>query len=123
MSGDGLNGLLFSILLSLQFGLQPMLTSRFTAEGVSKSSMIIASEFGKILIASLSLLTENIEIRRKLYYNWNLLESLRLAMIPALTFTLQNHLLQNGYALIDSVTFNLLNQAKVRLHPRSSFLC
>lgn len=115
MSSDKQKSLLYCSLLALQFGLQPMIASRFTASGVSKSSVVIATELGKILIAIFTFVGESSTERQKIIETWSFKNSLMVAALPATLYAIQNVLVQHGYQLLDSMTFNLLNQTKVRL--------
>jgi len=56
ITGDGKKGLLYCVLLALQFGFQPMIARKFTNPGVSKTSVVIATEFSKIVISLISIL-------------------------------------------------------------------
>lgn len=112
MSSDAKKAVFFCCLLAMQFGLQPMIASRFTASGVSKSSVVIATEMGKIIIAMFAFMGESGEEREKVYKKWTLLDSLKVAALPATLYAIQNLFVQYGYALLDSMTFNLLNQTK-----------
>ena len=47
----------YMFLLMLQFGLQPMLTRKFTSRSASKSSIIIAQESLKFVLAMFMLIT------------------------------------------------------------------
>lgn len=100
-------------LLALQFGLQPLIASRLTPPGVSKSSIVIATEITKIIIAAVTLMGESSEERKQLFRSWNFIDSLKAAAIPATLYAIQNLAVQYGYVLLDSMTFNLLNQTKV----------
>jgi hypothetical protein len=113
MSSDRAKALFYSSLLALQFGLQPLLTTKFTAAGVSKSSMVIGAEIAKILIAIVTLAPT--ASKDRLISSWKLQESLYYAAVPAVLYAVQNLLVQFGYTLLDSMTFNLLNQTKVCL--------
>lgn len=89
-----------------------MIANRFVAPGVSKSSIVIASELGKIAIAFVSFFGEKEEEKEKVYKSWSLIDSLKVAAVPATLYAIQNLLVQYGYTLLDSMTFNLLNQTK-----------
>ena len=110
--------LLYCSLLALQFGLQPILASRYTASGVSKSSIVIATEIGKIIIAFISIITGPKEDRQRIARSWNWLDSLKVAALPATLYAIQNVFVQYGYVLLDSMSFNLLNQTKVLHHNK-----
>ena len=49
--------LFYMFLLMLQFGLQPMLTSKFTSRSASKSSIIMVQETLKFVLAMFMLIT------------------------------------------------------------------
>ena len=66
MSTNTQLSLFYCSLLALQFGLQPILASKFTASGVSKSSVVIATELGKIIIAFISIASGSKEDRNKI---------------------------------------------------------
>ena len=100
------------MLLAFQFGLQPMIASRFTASSVSRTSVVIGTEMGKIIIAFFSIMTEPLEAQRKVLEGWTLADSLKVAALPATLYAIQNLFVQYGYVLLDSMTFNLLNQTK-----------
>lgn len=110
---DKQKALFYCSLLALQFGLQPLISTTFTAKGVSKSSVVIFTEVGKILIAVSSISFESKESKVKLRKSWSLSNSLYFAALPATLYAIQNLLVQFGYTYIDSMTFNLLNQTKV----------
>jgi len=65
MSENGQKSLIFCSLLALQFGLQPIIATRFTASGVSKSSIVIVTEITKIVIAALSVLAHQRRSERR----------------------------------------------------------
>jgi hypothetical protein len=112
-SSNNRKALIFCGLLALQFGLQPLLASRFTAPAISRSSVVVATEFTKIIIATVYLMFEPAAVWEKTISNWSLLDSLKIAALPATLYAIQNLMVQYGYQLLDSMTFNLLNQTKV----------
>lgn len=103
---------MYCVLLAFQFGLQPMIASRFTGSSVSRTSVVIGTELGKIIIAFISIMTEPLEAQRKVLEGWTLTDSLKVAALPATLYAIQNLFVQYGYILLDSMTFNLLNQTK-----------
>lgn len=115
MSTQKFRSMLYCGLLALQFGLQPIISNKFTGTGVSKSSIIIATEVFKILISAFSILTGPKTEIDKIIENWTLLDSLKIAALPATLYAIQNLFVQHGYMYLDSMTFNLLNQTKVPL--------
>lgn len=116
MDENSRNALFYCSLLALQFGLQPMIANKFTGQGVSKTSVVIATEIFKIFVALFSVLTSSGELE-KIRSSWSISDSLRVAALPAALYAVQNVCVQYGYVLLDSMTFNLLNQTKVRHHP------
>ena len=113
MTSNNQKAVIYCSLLALQFGLQPILASRFTASGVSKSSVVIATEVVKIIIAFISIITGPKEDRQRIVRSWNWMDSLKVAALPATLYAIQNVFVQYGYVLLDSMSFNLLNQTKV----------
>lgn len=107
------NALFYCTLLALQFGLQPMIASKFTPAGVSRSSVVIATELCKIVLATFSFLTGSSAEWEKIRETWTLIDSLKVSALPATLYAIQNLFVQYGYVLLDSMTFNLLNQTKV----------
>ena len=110
---DSSQALLYCVLLAFQFGLQPMVASRFTSSDISKTSVVVGTELGKIIIAFASILSEPSNAREKIFGNWTLYDSVKVAALPATLYAIQNLFVQHGYVLLDSMTFNLLNQTKV----------
>lgn len=100
-------------LLALQFGLQPLLSSRFTGLSVSKASVVIGTEIAKIIIAAVFIFLEPAGERQKIWSSWSIMDSLKVAALPATIYAIQNVLVQYAYEYLDSMTFNLLNQTKV----------
>jgi hypothetical protein len=122
MDDDSKRSLFYCTLLAVQFGLQPILASRFTANDISKSSVVIATELGKMAIAFLAIFTGSKAERELIWKHWSIMDSLKVAALPATLYAIQNLLVQYGYVLLDSMTFNLLNQTKVKSIPRHSYL-
>lgn len=78
--------------------------------------IVIVTESSKIIIAFLSILCFHSSLERKnIFQNWNIIESFRVAGLPAILYAIQNILIQYGYLYLNSLTFNLLNQTKVML--------
>jgi UDP-sugar transporter A1/2/3 len=109
---DSSKAIFYCALLALQFGLQPLLASSFTSPNVIKSSVVISTEIGKIIIGAISLLVEPRSVREDIKEHWSLLDSLRVAALPATLYAIQNLMIQYGYQLLDSMSFNLINQTK-----------
>jgi hypothetical protein len=105
--------LFYCSLLALQFGLQPMIANKFTPKEVSKTSVVITTEIFKILVAGFSISSSSSAEWEKIRETWSISNSLKVAALPAALYAIQNICVQYGYVLLDSMTFNLLNQTKV----------
>ncbi len=105
---------LYCGLLALQYGLQPFLTKRFTPPGVAKSSIVIASEMAKVVIVASSFAGVSHREMNYILKDWTVLDSLIASAVPAILYAVQNLLLQHAYTQLDSMTFNVINQTKVR---------
>ena len=90
LSGDGGKSFLYCSLLALQFGLQPMIASRFTNSDVSKSTVVIATEIGKIGIAAVAIATEPSAVQQKIFSAWSIKSSITQAALPAILYAIQN---------------------------------
>mmetsp|Transcript_20230 Transcript_20230/g.29047 ORF Transcript_20230/g.29047 Transcript_20230/m.29047 type:complete len:332 (+) Transcript_20230:188-1183(+) len=109
---DNSLALLFSILLAVQFGLQPIISSTFIRNDINKTSIVIGTEITKIVIATLSISFYSSAEREKVFSGWSISDSLKVAALPATLYAIQNVLVQYGYQYLPSMTFNLLNQTK-----------
>jgi UDP-sugar transporter A1/2/3 len=81
---------------------------------ISKTTIVVATELSKILIAT-GIISSNPTMAnetKKVIKNFNFIESLKLAAIPATLYAIQNLLNQHAYQLLDATTFNLMNQTK-----------
>ena len=132
MNQNTMNAIFYSGLLALQFGLQPILSNRFLFffsfsflfnssslfrfhPMLNKSLVVILTEIFKIFIAILLIFLCYTKIERQnILKDWNLFESFQAAGLPAILYAIQNVLIQYGYLYLNSLTFNLLNQTKVR---------
>ena len=104
----------YCVLLALQFGLQPTLVKTFTPNSISKKTIVITTEVSKILITVASLVgASSKKERAEIFKDWTIKDSLKQAAVPAILYALQNVLTQYGYSMLDSMTFNLLNQTKI----------
>ena len=100
-------------MLALQFGLQPLIASKFTNKTVSRTSIVLATELEKIVVAIVSISFGSSAMRQKIRSGWSVSSSFQLAALPALLYAIQNLMVQYSYTYVDSMTFNLLNQTKV----------
>lgn len=112
MPSDNAKAVFFCFLLALQFGLQPLIASRFINSNVSKSSIVFCTELEKIVIAVVSISMSPLEVKEKILNEFSVSSSFLLVALPAALYTIQNVMIQYSYTFIDSMTFNILNQTK-----------
>ncbi|XP_044469287.1 UDP-N-acetylglucosamine transporter ROCK1-like [Mangifera indica] len=103
--------LLFSILLALQYGSQPLISKRCVRREVIVTTSVLTCELAKVICALFLMAKEG--TLRKLFNNWTLVGSLTASGLPAAIYALQNSLLQISYKNLDSLTFSMLNQTKI----------
>ncbi|TYG43977.1 hypothetical protein ES288_D11G061500v1 [Gossypium darwinii] len=101
----------YSILLTLQYGAQPLISKRFTRREVIVTSSVLICEIAKVACAII-LMAKDGSIKR-LAKEWTLMGSLTASGLPAAIYALQNSLLQISYRNLDSLTFSMLNQTKI----------
>lgn len=102
--------MMYMVLLTVQFGLQPMLTHRFTPKSVCKSTVILIQELVKFFLAmTILILSGEFSIAIK---GWSINSWFRVAVVPAILYTIQNTAALTAYQNLDGVTFNVLNQTK-----------
>eukprot|EP01038_Epipyxis_sp_PR26KG_P012046 gene12046-16120_t len=104
--------ILLSSLLALQFGLQPLISNQY-CKNVSKTSIVMVTEIEKVLFAIVSYSRLSDNDKSKLCSSWSIQESIRIAALPAVLYSIQNILLQYGFSYLDPTTFNVLNQTKL----------
>jgi len=104
-------------LLSLQFGLQPLLVRRFTPASINKSTVIFTQEIIKLVISIYAYLGSTTREQRGT--DWgdggrpNLVaRQLAIAGLPAALYCVQNLVSLLAYQNLDPVAFNVLNQTK-----------
>ncbi|VFQ61952.1 unnamed protein product [Cuscuta campestris] len=102
---------LFSLLLTLQYGAQPLISKRFVRREVVVTSSVLACEAFKVTFALILISKEG--SLKKLLRHWTLVGSLTASGLPATIYALQNSLLQISYKNLDSLTFSILNQTKL----------
>eukprot|EP01062_Namystynia_karyoxenos_P075886 TRINITY_DN7367_c0_g1_i1.p1 TRINITY_DN7367_c0_g1~~TRINITY_DN7367_c0_g1_i1.p1 ORF type:complete len:348 (+),score=101.86 TRINITY_DN7367_c0_g1_i1:98-1045(+) len=102
---DDLAATVYMALVSLQVGLQPLLTQR-CATGVSKESLVLAENALKIL-CSLAIVPGGTLV------SWSVSESMRIVAAPACVYALSGLMKLHSYRHCDGVTFNLVNQTKL----------
>lgn len=102
---------IYLLLLTLQYGAQPLFSKRFVGKEVIVTSAVLACEVVKVLCALILLAKEG--SLKKLFNQWSLISSLTASGLPAAIYALQNSLLQISYRNLDSLTFSILNQTKL----------
>ena len=96
---------------AVQFAMQPLLTRWYAPPNLPKAEMVLACELLKGVLA-LAMLVSSGKLRTATR-GWTLGESVRIAAAPAALYAVQNVLIQIGYANLDGITFNVLNQSKI----------
>jgi len=95
-------------LLSIQFGLQPTITRRFTPDGVCRSTVVLMQEVLKFCFAFLMLKISG--TKQSAVAGWTPSQWIRVAFVPAALYALQNMAALQAYQHLDSLTFNVLNR-------------
>ncbi|MCD9637787.1 CDC42 binding protein kinase [Datura stramonium] len=101
----------YSMLLTLQYGAQPLISKRFVRREVIVTSSVLTCEVVKVICAVILMAKEG--SLKKIYREWTLFGSLTASGLPAAIYALQNSLLQISYKNLDSLTFSILNQTKL----------
>ncbi|KAK9949595.1 hypothetical protein M0R45_005112 [Rubus argutus] len=102
---------LYSILLALQYGAQPLISKRFIRREVIVTSSVLTCEIAKVVCALIFMARDG--SLKKVYKEWTFLGALTASGLPAAIYALQNSLLQISYKNLDSLTFSMLNQTKI----------
>ncbi|KAL8199618.1 hypothetical protein R6Q57_013186 [Mikania cordata] len=102
---------LYSLLLTIQYGAQPLISKRCIGRNVIVTSSVLACEMVKVICA-LVLMAKDGSLNKALK-EWTLIGSLSASGLPAAIYALQNSLLQISYRNLDSLTFSMLNQTKL----------
>ena len=99
------------VLLALQYGTQPFLTSRFLSRaGCDSRAVVLVTELAKAALCACSLgLQRSPAGRRRVRAARDVLQT----AAPAACYLVQNLAMQRAYADLDSLTFNCLNQTKL----------
>lgn len=103
--------LLYSVLLSLQYGAQPLISKRCIRREVIVTSSVLTCEVAKVVCALFFMAREG--TLKKAFKEWTLIGALTASGLPAAIYALQNSLLQISYRNLDSLTFSILNQTKI----------
>ncbi|CAA7025246.1 unnamed protein product [Microthlaspi erraticum] len=110
-SNMGPKVLFYSMLLTLQYGSQPLISKRCIGREVIVTSSVLTCEIVKVVCA-LVLMARDGSLKG-LSKEWTLMGSLTASGLPAAIYALQNSLLQISYRSLDSLTFSILNQTKI----------
>ncbi|MCO5558268.1 hypothetical protein L7F22_011847 [Adiantum nelumboides] len=112
--------LIYMVLLSFQYGAQPLLSKRFSGKDVIVSSAVISCEWAKVSFALIFMAWDG--TLWSLGKEWTFSGALIASGLPAAMYALQNSLLQLGYRHLDSLTFSMLNQSKLLFTALFMFL-
>ncbi|KAL2630860.1 hypothetical protein R1flu_015546 [Riccia fluitans] len=99
------------LLLTLQYGAQPLLTQHFSGRSVIMTSVVLATELIKIFVAVVALTFEGkLDSLKK---EWSFADAMKGSALPATIYAVQNSLIQLAYRHLDSLTATMLNQTKL----------
>eukprot|EP01084_Bolivina_argentea_P248243 415217_1 len=98
-------------LVSFQVGIQPFLTEKYVPRNGIKSSIVIIQEIVKAICCFIVLIVSGNLFN--VMSQWTYHSSLRVALIPAIIYCLQNVLAYYAYLQLDPLTYNLINQSKI----------
>jgi len=101
--------LFFMGLLALQFGIQPIVTKKFTSPEIIKSTVIFTQEIVKLLIAMMGITLNSSSSWKDVTNGWTIGSWLRLALLPATIYLIQNLCSLLAYQNLDAITYNVLN--------------
>ncbi|KAL7488432.1 hypothetical protein ACHAW6_014017 [Cyclotella cf. meneghiniana] len=98
-------------LLALQFGIQPSVTKRYTSPEIIKSTVIFLQELVKLILAAVGISLSS-DGWAKVTAGWTVSSWLRLSLLPAMIYLVQNMCSLLAYQNLDAITYNVLNQTK-----------
>ena len=98
--------------LAAQYGAQPLLVRAFVRTEVSRASLVLATEACKATLA-VAMLCARGSFRDEIKHSVAHGRGVAFAALPAVLYAVQNVLSQYGYANLDGVSFNCLNQSKL----------
>ncbi|XP_024540194.1 CMP-sialic acid transporter 5-like [Selaginella moellendorffii] len=101
----------YMALLALQYGIQPIISKRYSGKEVIISTTVLGCEIAKTVFALVFMFLDGSIWR--LHKEWNAIDALTASALPAGIYAVQNTLLQLSYRHLDSLTFSLLNQTKL----------
>jgi solute carrier family 35 (UDP-sugar transporter), member A1/2/3 len=121
-------------LLALQFGIQPVLTRKYTSKEATRSTVVLTQELVKFFMALAMLrITNGYRVATKgsvsrapperqltrafclsglMMIDWCLRSWLVVALVPAALYSIQNLAALTAYQNLDALTFNVINQTK-----------
>jgi len=108
---SGWEGVLYMVLLAIQFGFQPFFTVRFTRKEIPNITIVFVTELLKLL-SCFAILVSSGSLSSS-WKEWKWRESFVVAAIPSLLYALQNVVNQSAYRNLDPIVFNLINQTKL----------
>ncbi|CAL1136426.1 unnamed protein product [Cladocopium goreaui] len=114
------NGLGYLTIISIQFGVQPLLVKQFIDKQCMTSSVVLCAEMAKVVGCLFIMFSD--ETGKRCFSNWKMQDCLVAAGIPSVTYLIQNYCVQVAYQNLDGVVFNVLNQSKVLFTALFSFL-
>lgn len=106
-----LQAIISMALLALQFGIQPSVTKKYTSPEIIKSTVIFLQEVVKLVIAVVGISISS-DGWSKVVKGWSVESWLRLSMLPATIYLVQNMCSLLAYQNLDAITYNVLNQTK-----------
>jgi len=106
LTGHG--GLGYLVIIAVQFGTQPLLAKNCIAAGTLTSSLVLTTEFVKV-VTCIFILSGRLHV----FHTWNPREALVAAGLPSVTYVVQNYCIQTAYQNLEPVVFNVVNQTKV----------
>ena len=98
-------------LLALQFGIQPLVTKKYTSPLIIKSTVILFQEAVKLIIAIIGISLSSAGWS-KTTEGWSISSWLRLSLLPATIYLVQNMCSLLAYQNLDAITYNVLKQTK-----------
>ncbi|KAL3798639.1 hypothetical protein ACHAWO_011376 [Cyclotella atomus] len=98
-------------LLALQFGIQPLVTKKYTSPAIIKSTVILLQEVVKLVIAITGISLSSAGWAKTIK-GWTVGSWLRLSLLPATIYLVQNMCSLLAYQNLDAITYNVLNQTK-----------
>lgn len=100
----------YMFVLAVQFGVQPLLTRRYTPPDIPRSTVILTQECIKFVMA-FSMLHLSGNTGRALQ-GWTIVQWLSVALLPAGLYAIQNMAALAAYQNLQPLVYNVLNQTK-----------